>query len=142
MASPTRASRPQLDELLGDPKALRWTTRYLKRLLIERSRIRARLENPGGSVILLGTEDLEKSSQYSSVIGNDFHLDLLEAEQAVNDMPVGDRVALMQWVDALNPKQAADFLSVRVGSVRRRAERKANDIVETLNGPEDSGGAG
>lgn len=140
MANLPRANR-SLAELLGDPPVVRWTTRYLKRLLIERSAIRARLENPGGSIILMASEQLD-NSPFSPVVGNDFHLDLIEAEEVINELPVGDRIALLDWVHSLTPAMVEEYLEVR-GPVKRRslqrqAERKAEDIVETLNDREES----
>ena len=140
MATVPRAHR-SLDDLLGDPPVVRWTTRYLKRLLIERSAIRARLENPGGSIILMATEQLDQSA-FSPVVGNDFHLDLIEAETEVNNLPLGDRIAILEWVHSLTPAQMEEYLDVR-GPVKRRslqrqAERKAEAIVETLSAREDA----
>lgn len=133
-------ARQSLEELLGEPAILRWTTRYLKRLLIERPSIRARLLNPGGSIILMGTDAVENSSEYSAVIGNDVHLDLIEAEMTIQEFPAPDQIALMAWVDGLSPEQRAQFEGVRgrvkPRSEQRRAERKAHDVVESLNGTE------
>lgn len=138
--SVSRTHRP-VAELMGDPPIVRWTTRYLKRLLIERHAIRARLENPGGSIILITAEQLDQSP-YASVMGNDFHLDLIEAEEAVRELPVGDRIALLDWTHSLTPAQIEDYLDAR-GPVKRRsmhrqAERKAEAIVETLSDREES----
>ena len=142
MADVPRASG-SLAELLGDPPVVFWTTRYLKRLLIERHAIRARLENPGGSIILMGSEKVERDPQYSPVVGNDFHLDLIEAEQEVNQLPDGDRLALMKWLNELPPAQVEDYRQAR-GRVKkkdssdRQARRKAAAVVENLNAREDS----
>lgn len=134
--APVPRSHRSLAELLGDPPVVHWTTRYLKRLLIERSAIRARLENPGGSIILMATEQLDQSP-FSPVVGNDFHLDLIEAEGVINELPLGDRIALLDWVHSLTPAQMEEYLDqrgpVKRRSVQRRAERKAEVIVETLN---------
>ena len=140
MANVPSTSR-SLADLLGDPPVVKWTTRYLKRLLIERSSIRARLENPGGSIILMAIEQLD-ASPYAPTIGNDFHLDLIEAECEVNKLPLGDRMALLKWVHDLTPAQMQDYLQSR-GRVSRRtderkAQRKADAMVETLNAREDS----
>lgn len=136
-------TRRSLGELLGDPDVVRWTTRYLKRLLIERPAIRARLENPGGSVILMGADNIEHRGEYSPVIGNDIHLDLLEAEQAVASLPATDQQALLRWTGSLTPAQEAEYLEargrvVKPASDRRQAERKAHSVVETLNDREES----
>jgi len=134
-------TRRSLEELLGDPPVVRWTTRYLKRLLIERSAIRARLENPGGSIILMATEQLTQSP-YTPVVGNDFHLDLIEAETVINELPLGDRITLLDWVHSLTPAQIEEYLDsrgpVKRRSMQRQAERKAEVIAETLNDREES----
>lgn len=140
MAVVPRTGR-SLAELLGDPPVVRWTTRYLKRLLIERSAIRARLENPGGSIILMASEQLDQSP-FTPVMGNDFHLDLIEAEEVINELPLADRIAILDWVHSLTPAQAEEYLAVRGPvkrrSIQRQAERKAEVVVETLNDREES----
>ena len=75
-------------------------------------------------------------------MGNDFHLDLIEAEEEVNNLPLGDRIAILQWVHSLTPAQMEEYLDTR-GPVKRRsmqrqAERKAEVIVETLSAREDA----
>lgn len=135
-----RANR-SLSELLGDPPVVRWTTRYLKRLLIERPAIRARLENPGGSVILLVHEQTGENP-FSQFMGNDFHLDLIEAEQEVLSLPAKDRIALLDWVHGLPEAQMEEYLEargpVKRRSIQRQAERKADRIVETLNDQQEA----
>jgi DNA-directed RNA polymerase specialized sigma24 family protein len=123
--------------------SVRWTTAYLKRLLIERHAIRAKLENPGGSVIVSSTRkaETEAVTEYSHVIGNDYHLDLLDAEKVVNGLPSPERVRLLLWCDGLSPTEAAQFASVRPAALRKSRERTTKKIVEKLNeedgGPED-----
>lgn len=134
---PVSRTRRSLSELLGDPPIVRWTTRYLKRLLMERSAIRARLENPGGSIILMTSEQLD-NSPFSPTLGNDFHLDLIEAEEEVNRLPVADRMALLDWVQNLTPAQMEEYIEARgpvarKDSADRQARRKADDIVENLS---------
>jgi hypothetical protein len=122
-----------------EPNSVRWTSAYLKRLLIERHGIRASLENPGGSVITSATRKLETESQssYSPVIGNDFHLDLLDAETEVNTLNAMERARLLAWCDGLSAQVAAEFASVRPGAIRKR-QRTINKLVEDHNGAEDS----
>lgn len=135
----TTPSVPVLDSW-DEPKSVRWTTAYLKRLLIERHAIRAKLENPGGSVIISSTRkaETEAITEYSSVIGNDYHLDLLDAEKVVNGLPVVERSRLLLWCDGLNPREAAEFASVRPGSLKRPATamaraRTLTKAIEKLN---------
>lgn len=119
----TTPSVPELDSW-EEPKAVRWTTAYLKRLLIERHAIRAKLENPGGSIIVSPTRKAETTIgvDYSAVIGNDAHLDLLDAEVEVNRLPVDERIRLLVWCDSLSPESAASFLSVPPGAISRRRD--------------------
>ena len=89
----------------------------------------------------MSIEQLEQSP-FSPVVGNDFHLDLIEAEAEVNLLPLGDRIAILDWVHSLTPAQMEEYLTVR-GPVKRRslqrqAERKAEDIAENLSAREDA----
>lgn len=131
--------KEQVVESWDQPVSLRWTTAYLKRLLIERHGIRAALENPGGSVITSAVRKVETDSQnpYSPVIGNDFHLDLLDAESEVNTLDAIERARLLAWCDGLSAQVAAEFASVRPGSIRRR-QRTIKKLVEEHNGGENS----
>lgn len=130
---------PTLDTW-DEPNAVRWTTAYLKRVLIERHAIRAKLENPGGSVIVSSTRKVETEAvtDYSAVIGNDYHLDLIDAEQVVNELPVRERLRLLLWCDGLTPQEAAQFASVRPAALRKSRERTTKKMVEKLN--EEDGG--
>jgi hypothetical protein len=118
-----------------DPPVVYWTTDYLKRLLIERDDIRSALVNPGASILLnrAARVGIESQYAYSNVIGNDFHLDLIEAEKAVAGLPKADRDALMAWVDGLTSQQAANFYGVRPGAIRVRQHRAARRVTEALN---------
>lgn len=124
-----------------DPEAVQWTTDYLKKLLIERHSIRAAIENPGGSIIAGGVAqaaDADQLPSYSSVVGNDAHLDLLEAETEVNTLNPRDRMELLAWCDGLTPKQAAHFANIKGGKVRgsgteaarKRLQRTVQQVVE------------
>lgn len=126
-----------------DPPVVYWTTDYLKRLLIERDSIRAALINPGSSIVLnrAARVGIESQYAYSNVIGNDFHLDLLEAEKAVSTLSKGDRDALMAWVDGLNSTQAANFYGVRPGSIRVRQHRAARRVMRALGEGQTDGQA-
>jgi len=113
--------------------------RYVKRLLIERHGIRAALESPGGSIILAAASlDLDALKTYSSVIGNDWHLDLIEAEHMVNELPDEQRIALLAWCDGMSPQDAAVYVSRRTGSRKstdphaayKRIDRAAAKVAE------------
>jgi len=115
--------------------------KYVKRLMVERHAIRAALESPGGSIILAGTStDLDALRTYSSVIGNDSHLDLIEAESAVNQLSVEQRMALLAWCDGMSPQQAALYVSRKTGSRKsteghaayKRIDRAARRAAEGM----------
>src|SRR5688572_30625410 len=82
-----------------DSRPENYTTQYLRRLIAERAYIRAALYNHGGSIITHGSSlDLEGQDVYTSQIGNDFHLDLIEAENIMaHEMPKQQRDTLLQW---------------------------------------------
>jgi hypothetical protein len=127
-----------------EPDSVRWTTDYLKTLLIERHNIRAAIENPGGSIITGGVAqaaDADQLPSYSSEVGNASHLDLLEAEAEAMRIDARDRIELLAWCDGLSPKQAADYANIRGGKIksnaswasRKRIDRAAKKIVEHAN---------
>lgn len=130
----------------SDPRSVYWTTTYLKSLLIERHNIRAALENPGGSIIAGGAAqaaDADQLPSHSSVVGNDSHLDLLEAELEVNTLELADRIELLAWCDGLTPKEAAQFANVHGGPIRprssgteaarKRLQRRVQEVAEKAN---------
>jgi hypothetical protein len=104
----------------------------LKKLLIERHAIRAALEHPGGSIITAGpaqAADAENLPSYSSVVGNDFHLDLLEAEREVNILQPRDRIELLSWCDGLSPSEAAQWANLRGGKIRSIQPKTASNRI-------------
>lgn len=128
-----------------NPASLYRTNEYIKKLLIERHAIRASLENPGGSIITAGparAADADEVQSYSSVIGNDYHLDLLSAETEVNKLSLQDRIELLSWCDGLTPKQAAQWSNVQ-GNVKRSEgisaarKRTQRTITKIANGVQD-----
>lgn len=123
------------EDLDTTPRSVYWTSAYLKRLLIERHSIRAQLENPGGSVIVNSARKVEMDAMmdYSTVIGNDYHLDLLDAEQVVNDLNVRERVRLLQWCDGLPVRVAAEYAGVRPSAIRMMRKRTTDRAVKELN---------
>jgi len=106
----------------------------MKKLLIERHGIRAALENPGDSVILTMSSAAADANDvfemYSSVIGNDFHLDLLTAEQEVNQLEVQDRIELLAWCDGMSPKEAAQWANTKGGRVRTTGKHAARKRLQ------------
>lgn len=131
MANPSRAYEVNAEWL--DPRSVQWTSHYLKKLLIERHSIRASLEHPGGSIITAGpaqAADVNELPSYSAVIGNDYHLDLLEAEKVVNTLEVRDRIELLAWCDGLTPQEAAQFANIKGGKVRSNKPSAVYSRVE------------
>lgn len=131
-----------------EPSIVRWTTDYLKKLLIERHNIRAAIENPGGSIITGGAAqaaDADQLPSYSSEVGNTFHLDLLEAETEVSRVEARERMELLAWCDGLTPQQAAEWANIRGGRIRsvnreaarKRIQRTAKTVVDKANENED-----
>jgi len=118
------------------PASVRWTSAYLKRLIIERHRIRAKLENPGGSVIMGATSKLETdmTQDYSSVIGNTFHLDLIDAEDVLLHMDAIERKQLLEWCDGLPSRTAAEYAGTKPTTVRKRGLKIVKQVVDRLNG--------
>lgn len=124
-----------------DPEAVHWTSPYLKRLIIERFAIRAALENPGGSLILGAAQrvDTDMSDEYSSMIGNGTHLDLIDAESVLlGELNKDELRRFLIWCDGLPPNAAAEFRSTKPGTIRKRGQRAAEKVVEVLNSTPDS----
>lgn len=107
---------------------------YMRRLLIERPYIRAKLENPGGSVIQTGvTADTEALTEYSSQIGSSFHLDLIETEMQLSDLPTEEQQVLLAWAEGMSAKQAALYFSAKGTAVRKRRERTISGLTQKMN---------
>ena len=134
MADAARSGGLTATSYFDEERAVRYTPAYLRRLLIERHVIRARLVNPGGSVILFGVAaSVEQPNDYSAVVGNDFHLDLIEAEQVVSELPVEQQRALLAWADGLSSKQAAEYLGVRPSALRKRRSRAMDTVAAEMS---------
>ena len=116
-------------------RAAQYTHPYVRRLLIERHHIMAALVNTGGSVILRATAaSVENPLSYSPVVGNDFHLDLIEAMEQVANLPTEQRNALLAWADGLSSRQAAEYFGVRPTALRKRRERAVTRVAEEMSG--------
>jgi len=129
---------PYWTGLEAEPAINYWTTDYFRKLCIERHRIRARLYNPGGSIILHGRAaeveaGINPMSDYSADIGNDFHLDLLAADDVLRKCQAQQVREFLEWCDGLSSVQAAAFTGVRPGALRKRRERFVKKQVERLN---------
>ncbi len=107
---------------------------YLRKLLIETPYIKARLLNPGGSVILMGTAaDTEAPQEYSSQIGSGFHLDLVEMEIKFRELPRDQQEALFAWSMGISPKEASLYFSAKGTVLRKRRERGVTALTEKMN---------
>lgn len=116
---------------------------YMRRLLIEAPYIRAKLENPGGSVIQTGvTADTEALNEYSSQIGSSFHLDLIETELHLSDLPTDQQQALLAWAAGVSAKQAALYYSAKGTVLRKRRERGVDTLTEKMNDGRTHNGRG
>lgn len=121
---------------IADPESIRWTSPYLKRLIIERYAIRAALTNPGGSLILGAAQkvDTDMTDEYSSMIGNDMHLDLVDAEKVLLDALDAEELhRFLVWCDGLPPNAAAEYRSTKPGTIRKRGQRASDKVVKSLN---------
>jgi hypothetical protein len=116
---------------------------------VERHNIRAAIENPGGSIIAGGVAqaaDADQLPSYSSVMGNDAHLDLLEAERDVMTLDRQDVIELLAWCDGMTPKQAAQWANVTARkprtsanqAVRKRLQRNVAKVTAKANTHEDA----
>lgn len=107
---------------------------YMRRLLVEAPYIRAKLENPGGSIIQTGvTADTEALNEYSSQIGSSFHLDLIETELHLSDLPTDQQQALLAWAAGVSAKQAALYYSAKGTVLRKRRERGVDALTQKMN---------
>lgn len=123
-----------------DLLSLGFATRYMRRMFADREHIREAIINPGGSIILAGVNrNLEGTDEYSSQLGNDYHLDLIQAELEITNncvYPGDDKhppcselprftakqiAALMSWSAALDPEEASKsgLLTQSPGALRR-----------------------
>lgn len=113
-----------------------YTTEYVRRLLAERHHIYAKLYNQGGSVILTATAlvDQDRGVEYSTEIGNSFHLDLIELAQQMKGLPKDQLRAMMTWMDGMNSQQAATLLHAKgATTIRKRRERGYAALTRKLN---------
>jgi hypothetical protein len=131
-----------------DRRPENYTTQYLRRLIAERAYIRAALYNHGGSIITHGSSlDLEGQDVYTSQIGNDFHLDLVEAEKIIaHDMSQQQRDTLMEWSLGVDERTANDLVRAtnepRSRVIHMRRKRAIARLTEKMQDGELGGGGG
>jgi hypothetical protein len=128
----------------SDPDAIEYTSGYVRRLLAEASYIYASLENPGGSVILnqTGIIDADRGYEYSSQIGNSFHLDLIDLQTQMKELSKGERDALVAWANGLTALEASQYLHSEgrvnlADTVRKRRQRGIERLARGFNEQED-----
>jgi hypothetical protein len=135
--------------VVGD-RLSEYTTDYVRRLLVERRYIYARLTNQGGSIILRDSDvvDHDRPTGYSTEIGNSFHLDLIQLEMELQGMVDRGEYskkeidALITWADGMSAQEAAYYLHARGAvSVRKMRSRAAKKLQRQMDGQAESGTA-
>lgn len=115
-----------------EPDAIRFTTPYLRRLIIEAPNIMEKIYNPGGSIILRG-KTTEHVSEYSSTIGSSLHNDLIDAGIILRDkFSKAEREALYTWAYGMTSEQASGYLGIRGSLVRKRRQRAVKKLRNEL----------
>lgn len=117
----------------------------MRRLFADRDFIRAAVLNPGGSVILTGTDrSIESANDYSAQIGNDYHLDLLQAELEITnncewcaDEPkFTDKQieVLLAWAAYLDQEEMdrSGLSSLNGGALRRRRQHAVHKVAARM----------
>ncbi len=141
MAERSAAPREVVDLL-----TLGFASRYLRRLFADREHIRAAIISPGGSVILTGlTRYLEGTDEYSSQIGNDYHLDLIQAEiEVTNNCPLhadepkftAKQIAVLRdWANNLSQDEAemSGLTTQSPGTLRRHKNRSIDKVAKRMS---------
>jgi hypothetical protein len=140
------------DGYVVEPEVVRHQRDNVLRLLVERHHIRAKVENPGGSVIMTATDrvDHERPTGYSTEMGNPDHLDLLDLDVSIREAIRAGGLTKMEvhnmlrWVDSMTDDQAAHFMHSRGSSrirYRRRVDRSTEQARSVENGRMDESGA-
>lgn len=117
----------------------------MRRLIADRDYIRSAVLNPGGSVVLTGvTRYLEGTDEYSSQLGNDYHLDLLQAEvEITNNCPLhrdepqftSKQIAvLLDWANALSEEEAklSGLTTQTPGALRRYRHHSVAKVTKRM----------
>lgn len=137
--------RRQAPREVVDLLTLGFASRYMRRLIADRDYIRSAVLNPGGSVVLTGvTRYLEGTDEYSSQLGNDYHLDLLQAElEITNNCPLHDDAppftskqiaVLLDWANALTEEEAqlSGLTTQTPGSLRRYRHHSVAKVTKRM----------
>ncbi len=140
-------TREVIDQRVADHPAA-YTTQYLRRLVAEREFIRAALYNHGGSIITHGSSlDLEGQDMYTSQIGNDYHLDLVEVEGIMSkEMSQQQRDTLLEWSQGIDERTANELVRAtsepRSRVVHMRRKRAIERLTEKMQDGELGGRSG
>lgn len=116
----------------NDP--LRFTSKYIRRLIVEAPYIYERLYNPSGSIILqryAGSPSYLNS--YSTSIGNPFHNDLIDVSVLLNErFSKEERKTIYDWAMGLNSYQAAEYYGVKGDVIRKRRQRVVDKLKKEI----------
>lgn len=120
--------------ITAEPFALHFTSKYVRRLIIEAPYIYERLYNPSGSIIL----QQRSANDYSASIGNSFHNDLIDVSVILREKFTKDeRRLIYDWAMGINSYQAADYYGVTGNVIRKRRQRVIQKLRERLDAKRD-----
>lgn len=141
------AARSPSPREVVDLLTLTFAPRYLRHLVAHRDYIREAILNPGGSIILNGSDrvGLEGSYSYDSRLDNDFYLDLLQAEMEITNHCIWCEdepkftpkqiVTLLEWAKNLSHEEAerSGLLSRRPGAIRRTRHHSIGKLAVRMS---------
>lgn len=121
-----------------EPGSLRFTSKYIRKLIVEAPYIYARLYNPSGSIILQQSATTPSyMTNYSTSIGNSFHNDLIDVSIILHERFTKEEIRLIyDWALGLSSKQAANYYGVTGNVVRKRRQRAVNKLRKEIDGQE------
>lgn len=124
--------------LTTEPGSLRFTSKYIRKLIVEAPYIYARLYNPSGSIILQQSATTPSyMTNYSTSIGNSFHNDLIDVSIILHERFTKEEIRLIyDWALGLSSKQAANYYGVTGNVVRKRRQRAVNKLRKEIDGQE------
>jgi DNA-binding NarL/FixJ family response regulator len=121
-----------------EPSSLRFTSKYIRKLIVEAQYIYARLHNPSGSIILQQSATTPSyMTNYSTSIGNSFHNDLIDVSIILKEKFSREEIRLIhEWALGLSSKQAANYYGVTGNVIRKRRQRAVKKLREEIDGQE------
>lgn len=113
---------------------LRFTSKYIRRLIVEAPYIYERLYNPSGSIILQQhAASPSYMNSYSSSIGNAFHNDVIDVFVLLNErFSNEERRVIYDWAMGLNSYQAAEYYGVKGDVIRKRRQRVVDKLRKEI----------